>query len=378
MSPISRSATPATTTIPIDLPTDQHNQPNSSIKNSMSISEGIGKPLPADHEPEEFHGMEADKENEPRSKTGPALQAIEFETAESPYFTKEPRVGVESASADTPGIKHDNLDITNHSQLPAILSSSDRNENAVPEHLINKKYDTKPPRYVPRAQIIAAAERFYQLKRSYESAPSDADTDADTDLDCNYATGPVFKRQKQEKSSDSLPIKTRKLSTIQNETTAKQKAHLKEEETDSSKVTTSFGGKTTNISMKGQELGTARTVVNGRPMITISKPASTMQKLFTRFPAPNDPFPEDFTLHELCTCYPNHLFGKNLYPFLQHGWSAGKIANMLPDQNGVAEDDKVTANAIASRLRKVKLALQKAGRYNELMYGPKTHDETME
>lgn len=116
-------------------------------------------------------------------------------------------------------------------------------------------------------------------------------------------------------------------------------------------------------------------MMDGRAMVTATKTASVLQKTIPGYPASGDPFPKDFTLTELCMHYPNHLFGDNLHPFLQYDWSPYRIYNLLPAQSGVPDQEKVTANGIASRLRKVKSALEKLGGYAELMNGPRTHAE---
>lgn len=200
-----------------------------------------------------------------------------------------------------------------------------RHDSAVPEYLRHKMYDTRPPP-PSRDQVLAAAERLASAR--VNPAPEHSDADAD------YSHNPTLTPKKRKRD----------------------------------------GSKHTRHAKTGYSPPQV-TVFAGRTMITPCKPAAKMQKLVPGFPLPQDPSPTDFTLTELCSQYPNHLFGDNLHPFLQHEWSATKIAKLLPDQSQVAVNDRVTANAIVSRLRKSKAALEKLGQYSSLMNGPKTHIE---
>jgi len=110
-------------------------------------------------------------------------------------------------------------------------------------------------------------------------------------------------------------------------------------------------------------------------MITALRAASKSQRLLPGHSLPTDPYPKDFSLAELCSKYPNHLFGTNLDPFLQHKWSPNRILSLMPLQDHIREGNRVTVLAIASRLKKAKAALRRSGELNELMSAPKTHAE---
>lgn len=110
-------------------------------------------------------------------------------------------------------------------------------------------------------------------------------------------------------------------------------------------------------------------------MMSAVKPASKSQKILQGYPLPTESYPRDFTLSELCSQYPNHLFGTNLHPFLQHKWSPNRIILSMPSQDHLFERDRVTVNAIASRLKKVKAGLERTGAYDELMAARKEHVE---
>lgn len=102
-----------------------------------------------------------------------------------------------------------------------------------------------------------------------------------------------------------------------------------------------------------------------RNMITLPRgQASRIHKVFLGYPLPTDPFPEDFTLTELCRDYPNHLLGNNLVPFMQAGWTASKIISLLPDQSNVYEGERVTLKAISSRLARLRNSLGVKGRFS--------------
>lgn len=109
--------------------------------------------------------------------------------------------------------------------------------------------------------------------------------------------------------------------------------------------------------------------------MTAVKAAAKTQRLLEGYPLPTDPYPADFTLRELGSEYPNHLFGTNLHPFLQHRWSPNRIVSLMPSQEHLSEAERITVNAMNSRLNKVKETLERAGKYQQLLRGNKVHVE---
>lgn len=281
------------------------------------INEDVQSPLATERKMGDNSGLDSDKENSPKTPVDGAGQVFD-------YYEAMPSL----LEMDTDDVTISELDIYNvnykkkeREYLYEPSGSLLRDDTEVSEILRIKKYDTKPPP-TSRAQVLAAAYRCV-AGREWVFEPETSDTESGQ----KHKNQPTPKRRK--KIGDM--VKT--------------------------------------------DLSPKRTMVNGRTMITPSKLASKMQKLVHGFPLPQDPFPENFTLTELCVQYPNHLFGDNLLPFLQCEWTAAKIAKLLPDQSHVEEKDRVTSNAIASRMRKTKLALEKSGQYTRLMNGPKTHVE---
>lgn len=110
-------------------------------------------------------------------------------------------------------------------------------------------------------------------------------------------------------------------------------------------------------------------------MMTAVKAAAKTQRLLEGYPLPTDPYPADFTLRELCSEYPNHLFGTTLHPFLQHRWSPNRIVSLMPSQEHLSEAERITVSAMNSRLNKVKETLERAGEYQQLLRGNKVHVE---
>lgn len=284
------------------------------------VNEDMQSPPAKKQKLEDDSGVESDKENSPQTPVNSAGQGFDYDEA-TPNLL-EIDTDTDDDTISVLDIHDEHYKKVDREYLYEPSGSLLRDDSDVPEYLRIKKYDTKPPP-PSRAQVLAAAYRCVagRTKRAFELELSD------TESGHRHNNQPTPKRRK--KVAD----------TVKTDTSPK------------------------------------RTIVNGRTMIAPSKVASKMQKLVYGFPLPQDPFPEDFTLTELCVQYPNHLFGDNLHPFLQYEWTATKMAKLLPDQSHVAEKDRVTSNAIASRLRKTKVALEKSGQYANLMNGPRTHAE---
>ena len=215
---------------------------------------------------------------------------------------------------------------------------------------------------VTRDDVVAAASRF-KRKRSSVSDSSD------TDSEYNYLLGPSSKRRKK----DNPTYGTRKSPKSSRSKVTSKTGHPKFE-TPEDPPCDELPTEPSTMAI-GTQSTTSEGSPNGRVMVTATKAAARMQRLLDDYPLPTDQYPADFTLRELCSKYPNHLFGTNLYPFLQYKWSPNRIVSMMPSQEHLPEAERIGANAMNSRLKKVKVALEKAGDYEPLMRAEKTHAE---
>lgn len=218
--------------------------------------------------------------------------------------------------------------------------------------------------YVAREDVLAAASR-YKRKRPPVSDSSD------TDSEYNYLLGPPSKRRKKDNSKyckEKGPKLKHPKSTVKAKNCDRQAQNG---------APSHQSSRTPSTPTPYTQSRRSTTSHDGRAMVTAVKAAAKSQRLLEGYPLPTDQYPANFTLKELCSEYPNHLFGTNLHPFLQHRWSPNRIVALMPPQDHISGAERVTVNAINSRLKKVKAALERAGEYQLLLRADKTHAEGM-
>ncbi|KAK5949174.1 hypothetical protein OHC33_009715 [Knufia fluminis] len=237
--------------------------------------------------------------------------------------------------------------------------------NATPDRQSLRSDDDSVPDtqyYVSREDILAAASKF---KRKHPAVSDSSDTDSEY----NYLLGPSSKRRKKD-----TPNYRKKKSPKSKRQKSAIKANDIEHEARAASPSDESRRKSSTSTSRAKSM-TPTTSPDGRAMVTSMKAASKSQRLIPGYPLPTEPYPKNFSLSELCSQYPNHLFGTNLHPFLQYMWSPNRIVGSMPSQGHLAEDGRITVNAMNSRLKKVKAALERTGEYDELMSSRKTHLE---
>lgn len=274
----------------------------------------------------------------------------------------------------------------------------------VPAHLLNKKYDTSLPRQLRHGKVFVVAlpaTGQHGHSKSFNSMLSSEYSDSDRQTEYEFEITTVSSYEGQNGDSEffddmisvaSSDSDSQSEHELEHTAIGSYKAQHGDSKSFNDMLSAAYSDSdrhsqyefaiTTVDSYKDKQIQSIKIKStfrpppsHGRRMISSTKSASNLQKCIPGYPTTDDPFPADFTLTELCQHYPNHLFGDNLRPFIQHNWPSTKMFHLLPSQDGMPETEKITVAGIASRLRKVKLALEKSGEYAAFMKAPKTHTE---
>ncbi|KAK5104523.1 hypothetical protein LTS08_002413 [Lithohypha guttulata] len=271
---------------------------------------------------------------------------------------------------------------TGETVMSPTTSATNTIDKESPESSKNDSQAPETTRTVTREDVLAAA---FKLASKGSPPPDVSDEESEED---RYMLGPPSTRPKKRarsakgksKAQGSTLAATKKSGQDLNKQLSTSPTKTRSHPPSSTRSLSTTASTTITPSLTQNDTGSSSITLPpsliGRRMTTLTYPPSSKQKLFPNHPPPDAPFPADFTLTELCQYYPNHLIAENLHHFIQYQWSASDIMSLLPSQDNVAEEDRISQVAINSRLKKMKAKLKKEGRLDRLLEDDeKEHDE---